>query len=73
MQTGGFALGEISTKSKPSFFAKSIASSIGMIPFFSPLESIKRTSFASIWLLTLGPLLAEEFLIVFLVIDLSPF
>jgi len=48
LQTGGFALGEISTKSKPSFFAKSMASSIGMIPCFSPLESIKRTSFASI-------------------------
>ena len=73
MQTGGFALGEISTKSKPSFFAKSMASSIGMIPFFSPLESIKRTSFASICLLTLGPFELDELLLKFLVIDLSPF
>ena len=73
MHTGGLDFGEISTKSKPSFFAKPIASSIEMIPFFSPLESIKRTSLASICLLTLGPFDAEELPLIFLDIEFSPF
>jgi hypothetical protein len=73
LHTGGFALGDISTKSKPSCFAKLNASSIGVIPFFPPLESIKRTSFASICLLTLGPFELDELFLKFLVIDLSPF
>tara|TARA_B100000029_G_scaffold511582_1_gene606031 strand:- start:1665 stop:1892 length:228 start_codon:yes stop_codon:yes gene_type:complete len=73
LHTGGFDFGEISTKSKPSSFAKFIASLIEMIPFFSPLESIKRTSFASICLLTLGPFVAEDLPLIFLDIELSPF
>ena len=73
LHTGGLALGDISTKSKPSCFAKLNASSIEVIPFFPPLESIKRTSFASICLLTLGPFELEELFLKFLVIDLSPF
>ena len=73
LHTGGEDLGDISTKSSPSCFAKSNAAFNGVTPFFSPLESIKRTSFASICLLTLGPFELEELFLKFLVIDLSPF
>jgi len=47
-QTGGFAVGAISTKSKSEFSACCCASAIETIPACSPSASIKRTSGAVI-------------------------
>jgi hypothetical protein len=44
LQTGGSALGDISTKSKPAPFALSCASDIETIPTCSPCWSISLTS-----------------------------
>src|SRR6266540_4563217 len=51
-QTGGLAVGAISTKSRPASFAFWSASAIGTIPRGSPDSPIKRTSFHRICSLT---------------------
>lgn len=43
-QTGGFAVGDISTKSRPSSSAERRASLVDTIPAWLPSTSIKRTS-----------------------------
>jgi len=54
LQTGGFALGEISTRSKSFSSASLKASSIGTIPRFLPVSSIRRHSLTLICLFTLN-------------------
>ncbi len=56
LQTGGFALGAISIKSNPSYFANDIALFVFKIHKFSPLLEITCTSGEFILLLVLGPL-----------------
>ena len=48
LQTGGSALGETSTRSKPSAFALMIAILVNRIPSCSPSSSMTRTEFALI-------------------------
>src|SRR6266536_3774136 len=48
-QTGGFAVGAISTKSRLASFAFSSASAIATTPRGSPSAPIRRTSFHRIW------------------------
>jgi hypothetical protein len=48
LQTGGFALGETSTRSRPCSEAASRASALEIIPIWLPSGSITRTSFARI-------------------------
>tara|TARA_B100000674_G_scaffold456344_1_gene430871 strand:+ start:107 stop:256 length:150 start_codon:yes stop_codon:yes gene_type:complete len=48
LQTGGLAFGEISTKSRSSWVAKSIPLFGVTIPIFSPFDPINRISFESI-------------------------
>ena len=55
MQTGGFAFGEISTKSRSSLFANSIPRSGLTKPMFSPCDPINRISLESIELFILIP------------------
>ena len=56
MQTGGFALGETSTRSRPASSAAARASLIGIIPICSPSGLITLTSFALIFWLILTKL-----------------
>ena len=48
LHTGGVAVGDISTKSKPTCSALAKATSILTIPACCPSESIKRISFSLI-------------------------
>ena len=73
LQTGGFALGEISTRSNPCSFDISIAWGVGILPFFSPDESISRTSSAVIWSLTRGPFEDGGVELYCLLMDTSPY
>jgi hypothetical protein len=57
LQTGGSALGEISTKSRLASFACLRASSIETTPIISPSLPTSLTSLAVISLLTFGNLL----------------
>src|ERR1044072_9711441 len=56
LQTGGSALGETSTRSRPMSPACSIASAVSMTPRFSPFSSITRTLGAEMNSLKRGPL-----------------
>src|SRR5215831_7611391 len=51
-QTGGLAVGAISTKSRPASFALAKASAMGTTPRASPASPISRTSFQRICSLT---------------------
>src|SRR6202007_2789578 len=55
LQTGGEAVGEISTRSKPASSALRRAVSRSTTPKFSPTAPIRRTVRESIWWLTRGP------------------
>src|SRR5829696_8185044 len=57
LHTGGSALGETSTRSRPTSAACSIASRVYMTPRFSPSWSITRTLSEVIIVLKRGPLL----------------
>src|ERR1700750_2329004 len=56
LQTGGSALGDTSTRSRPTSAACSIASGVSRTPRFSPFSSITRTLGAVMNSLKRGPL-----------------
>ena len=60
-QTGGLAVGEISTKSKPPSSAARRASRVDTIPTWLPSTSIKRTSGTLICSLILARSLSRLF------------
>src|SRR5918993_4752577 len=57
LQTGGSALGDTSTRSRPASAACSIASGVSRTPRFSPFSSITRTLGAEMNSLKRGPLI----------------
>src|SRR3954468_19326596 len=56
LQTGGSALGDTSTRSRPTSAACSIASAVSITPRFSPFSSITRTLGTVMNSLKRGPL-----------------
>src|ERR1700687_328127 len=55
LQTGGSALGEISTRSRPASAAMARASRIGVTPTIVPSSLTRRTVGTEIWVLMRGP------------------